>query len=140
MRGLERGIPVLEATGLRVLELDPGRARVCMPLEPNANHIGTFYAGSLYVLAEVTGAALYSGSFDSKRYYPIVKEIRLRYRRPATTDVSAEAGLSDAEIEALRAEVDREGKADHAWRCELQDRDGQVVAVADCVFQIRPRA
>lgn len=140
MRGLESGIPVLEATGLRVLELDPGRARVRMPLEPNANHIGTFYAGSLYVLAEVTGAALYSGSFDSKRYYPIVKEIRLRYRRPATSDVSAEADLSAEEIEVLRAEVERSGKADHAWQCELRDAEGEVVAIADNVFQIRCRS
>ena len=50
MRGLETGHPVLAATDLEVQELDRGRARVRMPVETNANHIGTFYAGSLFVL------------------------------------------------------------------------------------------
>lgn len=137
MEALERGHPVLAATGLRVVGLDRGFASARMPLDVNANHVGTFYAGSLFVLAEVAAAALVSGSFDSKRFFPLVKDMRIRYLRPATTDVTATVDMSDHEIAALVAEIGRVGKADHAWRCELRDDAHETVAVVDGVFQIR---
>jgi acyl-coenzyme A thioesterase PaaI-like protein len=140
MRALETVHPVLAATGLRVLDLDSGYARVEMPHDVNANHLGTFYAGSLFILAEVVGAALFSGSFDSKRFAPIVKNMQIRYVRPALTDVLGEARLSNDEIDALRQRAETKGKADHALRCELADTAGNVVAIAECVFQLRSRS
>lgn len=139
MRSLETGHPLLAASGLEVLDLDPGYARVRMPIEVNANHIGTFYAGSLVVLAEVTGAALFTGSFDSKRFYPIVKDIKTKFLRPATSDVVAEARLSEAEIGDLRDRALRDGKADHLVSCDLRDSSGATVAVAESAFQLRSR-
>lgn len=138
-RSLETGHVVLEASKLEVIELDRGVARVRMPIDVNANHIGTFYAGSLFILAEVTGAALFSGSFDSKHFYPIVKDMRIRFRRPARTDVRAEASLTEGEIVALSERAKAEGKVDYPWRCELIDTAGEVVAIAEGVFQIRWR-
>ena len=35
--------------------------------------------------------------------------------------------------------LDRAGKADLAWQCELKGETGEVVAVADCDFQIHSR-
>jgi len=140
MRSLETGHPLLEASGLEVLELDRGSARVRMPHAVNKNHIGTFYAGSLVVLAEVTGAALFSGSFDSKRFYPIVKDIRAAFLRPATSDVFAEARLSDEQIESLSARAERDGKADHRLELVLCDERGELVARSESVFQLRSRS
>jgi acyl-coenzyme A thioesterase PaaI-like protein len=140
MRGLETGVAILQASGLEVLELDRGYSRVRMPFAINSNHVDTFYAGSLFVLAEVTGAALYSGSFDSKHFYPIVKDMEIRFVRPASSDVTAEARLSDTEIAELQARVKRDGKADHHWECELRDANGVVVAVTRNVFQLRAKA
>jgi acyl-coenzyme A thioesterase PaaI-like protein len=139
-RSLEKGHPLLEASGLEVLELDRGLARVRMPIAINANHIGTFYAGSLVVLAEVTGAALFSGSFDSKRFYPIVKDIHTTFRRPAKTDVTAEAQLDDREIISLADRAERDGKVDHRLILEMRDASGVVVAETESVFQLRARA
>jgi acyl-coenzyme A thioesterase PaaI-like protein len=140
MRSLETGHPLLEASGLEVLDLDRGFARVRMPIEINANHIGTFYAGSLVVLAEVTGAALFSGSFDSKRFYPIVKDIYTKFRRAAKTDVTAEARLDEGEISSLSDLAERDGKVDHRLTLGLRDASGVVVAETESVFQLRARA
>lgn len=139
MRSLETGHPLLAASGLEVLDLDRGYARVRMPFEINANHISTFYAGSLVVLAEVTGAALFSGSFDSKHFYPIVKDIHTKFLRPASSDVVAEARLTETEISELRDRAERDGKADHRLTCDLRDASGTKVAVSASVFQLRPR-
>lgn len=51
-------IPVTEHLGLKVLELQPGFVRLLMPFEPNRNHLGTMYAGSLVALAEIPGGLL----------------------------------------------------------------------------------
>jgi thioesterase domain-containing protein len=139
IRSLESVHPVLVATGLRVLDLDRGYARVRMPHASNANHVGTFYAGSLFILAEVAGAALFSGSFDSKSMFAIVKDMKIRYRRPAKTDVIAEVRINEKEIVSLRDRAEQLGKADHTLRCELVDVAGEVVAVAEGVFQLRLR-
>ena len=140
MRSLEKGHPLLEASGLEVLALDRGFARVRMPIAINANHIGTFYAGSLVVLAEVTGAALFSGSFDSKRFYPIVRDIQTTFRRPATTDVTAEVKLAEDDIVSLADRAERVGKVEHRLALELRDVSGQIVAETQSVFQLRARA
>ena len=140
MRSLETGHPLLAASALEVLELDSGCARVRMPIEVNANHIGTFYAGSLVVLAEVTGAALFSGSFDSKRFYPIVKDIQTKFLRPATTDVTAEARLGESELDRLREQAVQDGKVDHRLELELKDAGGETVAISQSVFQLRARS
>jgi uncharacterized protein (TIGR00369 family) len=139
VRGLETGHPLLAASGLRVLEFDRGYASVRMPIEVNANHIGTFYAGSLAVLAEVAGAALFSASFDSKRFYPIVKDMRVRFLRPATRDVVAVASLEEDAIDMLERRAESEGKVDVPLDVELRDEEGVVVARAESVFQLRAR-
>lgn len=64
-----------------------------MPGAGNENHIGSMYAGALFTLAEIPGGALFLTSFDSARFYPIVKEMTLRFRRPAKGDIRVEARL-----------------------------------------------
>ena len=51
-------VPAIERTGIEILELEPGRATLRMPLEPNVNHVGTMYAGALFTLAEAAEEAV----------------------------------------------------------------------------------
>ena len=43
---LEKGIPFVGRSEVKVLELEPGYVKMLMPLEPNINHVGTMYAGN----------------------------------------------------------------------------------------------
>ena len=54
-------------------------------------------------------------------------------------DVIAEARMNEKEIVSLCHRAEQEGKADHAWRCELVDVADEVVAVVEGVFQLRMR-
>src|SRR3546814_10037091 len=87
---LETGIPFIGRSGLRVLELQRGYVRCQMPFAGNGNHVGTMYAGALFTLAELPGGALFLASFDIARYYPIVKSLDMRFKKPATSDRSEE--------------------------------------------------
>lgn len=64
--------------------------KVLLLLEPNVNHIGTIYAGSLFSIGEYIGGPIFVASFDYTRFYPVVKAVNVQFCRPATTDVTVE--------------------------------------------------
>ena len=55
---LASSVPILDAMGVRVLEATSGHAVAELPPEPNVNHFGVTYAGSLYSVAEMLGGVL----------------------------------------------------------------------------------
>ncbi len=133
----EEKIDFVRRSGLKAEELQLGFVRLRMPLAGNQNHIGTLYAGALFTLAEIPGGALFLTSFDVQRFYPLIKEMNLRFRRPATSDISVEARLDVAEIERIQAEAERNGKADYRLELQLRDTAGEVVAETSALYQLR---
>jgi len=135
----EEQIAFVKRSGLKAEVLEPGFVRLRMPLQGNQNHIGSMYAGALFTLAEIPGGALFMTSFDVQGYYPIIKEMNLRFRRPATADILVEARMSAEQISQISAQADSEGKADYRLDLELKDANGEVVAVSQGLYQMRKR-
>lgn len=133
----EEKIDFVKRSGLKAEVLEPGRVCLRMPLQGNQNHIGTLYAGALFTLAEIPGGALFLTSFDAQRFYPIIKEMNLRFRRPASSDILVEASLSQEEIERIQDEAQREGKAEYLLELQLRDISGEVVAESRGLYQLR---
>ncbi len=134
---LEQGIAFVQRAGLTVESLERGRVVCRMPFAGNGNHIGTMYAGALFTLAEIPGGALFLTSFDSRRFYPVVKALNLKFLKPAKGDVRVEAQLDEARIVAIEAEAATQGKAEFTLSLELRDGAGTVVAVSEGIYQIR---
>ena len=131
-------VPGIERTGLQVLELRDRYAKALMPLnEANTNHVGIMYAGSLFTLGEFAGGAIHVASIDFSKYFPIVKEVSIRFRRPALTDVTMEVTMSEEQAKKLEAEADENGKADYELNLELKDQSGETVAEVSGTWQIR---
>jgi len=133
----EEHIAFVKRSGLRADVLESGHVRLCMPLAGNQNHIGSMYAGALFTLAEIPGGALFLTSFDSQRFYPVVKEMNLRFRRPATGDIYVEARLDTEQIERLQSEAQERGKADYLLELQLCDVNGDIVAESRGLYQLR---
>lgn len=132
-----KGFPFIANTGVEVEALEKGYVKMRMPYAPNKNHIGTMYAGALFTLAELPGGAIFMTSFDINRFYPIVRDMSIRFRRPATGDIWAEVKVSDEFVQKVQAEAEANGKADYEWECELKDASGTVVAITKNVYQLR---
>jgi thioesterase domain-containing protein len=130
-------IPVLEHMGLEVIEAAPGRAAARVPIEGNGNHVGTMYAGVLFSVAEMLGGALSLATFDAARFYPIVKDLRIDFRRPATSSVTARTSLDQAEVDRVLGDAERDGKGQFVLRSELTDEEGTVVATTEGTYQVR---
>ncbi len=137
---VERPFAFVERAGIRALELRPRYIKLEMPLAGNENHIGIMYAGALFTLAEVPGGALYLTTFDVSRYYPIVKEMNIRFRRPAATDITVELSISATRVKSIQAEAAARGKAEFTLETELKDTGGTVVALGRGIYQVRPMA
>ena len=135
----EEQIAFIKRSGLKAEVLEPGFVRLRMPLQGNQNHIGSMYAGALFTLAEIPGGALFMTSFDVQGYFPIIKEMNLRFRRPATGDILVEARLSSEQIAEIAAQADAQGKADYRLELELKDSAGEVVAISQGLYQMRKR-
>ncbi len=134
---LEQAVHVIHETGVKVVELRDRYARMVMPFEPNINHVGIMYGGSLFILAEFSGGVIYYVSFDLARFYPLVKEVSIKYRRPATTAVTLEVQLSEEEVNAIQEAAEREGKKDWVMDLELKDDQGQVCCIVHGTWQLR---
>jgi hypothetical protein len=66
-----------------------------------------------------------------------VKEINIRFRRPAMTDVTMEVELSAEEASRIQAEALEKGKADYGLKLELEDANGEVVSIVEGTWQVR---
>ncbi|ASK35266.1 PaaI family thioesterase [Alloalcanivorax mobilis] len=133
----DNSFPFVARCGVQTLEVARGYCKMKMPLAANLNHVGIMYAGALYTLAELPGGVIYLSSFDTARFYPIVKDMRIRFRRPATTDATVEVRISEADIERIEATALAHGKCDFEWDCQIKDDQGEVVALTHNVYQLR---
>ena len=124
-------------TGIRIVALRERYAKMLMPLEGNVNHVGMMYAGSLFTLGEIAGGAIHAVSVDVTRLIPIVKEVHIRFLRPALSDVTMEVERSAEEAARIQAEALEKGKADYVLDLELKDANGAVVSTVSGIWQAR---
>jgi len=134
---VEGGISCVKRMGVEVLEMAPRRVTLRMPLAGNENHIGIMYAGILFTAAEIPGGAIFLTTFDRSKYVPIIKGMEIRFRRPATTDVTITVEISPEEVDRINRELDAVGKSDFILNGEIKDANGVVVCESKGIYQIR---
>jgi thioesterase domain-containing protein len=134
---VHQAIPILGAMGLEVTEAADGRAAARIPLEPNRNHFGVIYAGSLFTVAEMLGGAIGFTALQLEGFVPLVKSLEIKFLRPAATSVTASTSLTPDEVERVRAEASSNGKADFELVCDVVDENGVVVASTVGQYQLR---
>ena len=134
---LEKAIKIIEKMGMRILDFQKYSVKIILPKEQNVNHIGTIYAGSLFSLADYAGGVLFYATFDMKKYYPVLKEVTITFKKPGTTDITCEASMSPAQAEQIKSITDEAGKADWVLDLELKDEKGDVCSIVHGIFQMR---
>ena len=134
---IKERIPVMHRLGIRIVEVRDGMIAGTAPLEGNLNYQGSMYAGTLFGLGEALGAVVFAANFDRESFTATVKDVQIRYHRPAMTDVRAEASIDANTVERIKREADDVGKAEFALDAELKDTSGVVVATTHGTYQVR---
>lgn len=134
---LEKAIQIIEKMGMRIVDFQKQSVKIVLPKEPNVNHLGTVYAGSLFSLADYAGGVLFYATFEIRKYYPLLKEVTIAFKKPATTDITVEASMPSAKAEQIKKITDETGKADWDLDLELKDTKGEVCCIVHGIFQMR---
>jgi acyl-coenzyme A thioesterase PaaI-like protein len=131
-------VPAIGRLGVTVDSIEPGRVTLRVPIEPNANHMGTMYAGALFALVELPGGLLPLGVLDASKYTPIVTSIHVHFTAAARTDVTLTATLDPDELRALGEQVDADGRAKFTLELHGEDATGRTVIESTAHYQLRP--
>lgn len=127
-------IPILGDMGIEILSMSDHDLRAKLPAKPNRNHLNTIYAGSLFSLAEFPAGALFLRRFKGRPLVPVVAEMNIRYRRPATTDVTVDFHIDEDDYVRMEKEALAEGKSSVELKHDLVDEQGTVVAIAEARY------
>ncbi|MCV6967506.1 thioesterase [Mycobacterium intermedium] len=130
-------IPVADKMGLKIVEARPGFAAATVPVEGNGNHFGVIYAGVQFTVAEILGGIIALATFDTSKFFPLVKNVDITFVSMATTPLRAEASMDDETIARVAAEAAERGKANYTLEAVVSDANGTVVATTRGLYQLR---
>ena len=133
--------PAYRGTGAHIeyVASDWKEVRIRLPLSwRTRNYVGTIYGGSLYgsidpiymiMLIKILG----------RDYEVWDKAATIRFRKPGRSTLRATFKFEDAELEAIRADVQRNGKIERTYTAELKDETGEVCMSCEKLLSIKAR-
>lgn len=129
--------PPYLGAGIRVRHPDDHTFVVRMKLHWwNRNYFGTHFGGSLYAMCDPFFALILARQLG-KGYVVWDKAAAIRFVRPGRGTVTATFHLPPAEVEAIRAATDANGKIEPELSVEVVDESGTVVARVEKTLYVR---
>ena len=133
--------PAYRGTGAHIeyVSSDWKEVRIRLPLSwRTRNYVGTIFGGSLY------------GSIDPIYMIMLIKILgpeyevwdkaaTIRFRKPGRSTLRATFRFEDAELDAIRADVNQNGKTERTYTVELKDKTGEVCMSCEKLLSIRAR-
>ena len=111
-RFLHDQIPLTRAMGVKLESYDGEKIVVTAPLEPNHNHLGTAFGGSLSALTTLTGYAMLWLQLGDRTAHIVIRESTIRYKRPVSGTLRAVCQRPDDEmLAAFKTTFESTGKA-----------------------------
>jgi thioesterase domain-containing protein len=119
-------MPITEHLEFSLATDEQGRLRASAPLQPNANHMGSAFGGSLSMLATVTGWAMMhqvvqDAVEDMKRRVEVmIQESDIEYMRPVYENISVICERPDEDaLDRFQQMLDRWGRARLDLKCKI---------------------
>lgn len=141
---LQGEIPLAAFMQIELERYDADELRLAAPLEPNRNHKGTGFGGSLAAMATVTGwcfaqLKLREAGRDAEL---VIYRSDMRYRRPVTSRLVSRCPAPPAEdLERFHRDLDRHGRASLELEVELLEHDRVALGYSgEYVARIPPQA
>ena len=137
--GYEQAIPFAVHLGLKITELEAGRAVVVLPDDENLrNHVGSQHAGALFTAGEAASGGAFVGAFAERmgEITPLAQSGEITYTKIARGPITA-TGTFSSDAGELFAELDEEGRVRFPVEVSLTDGDGEVVAEMTVQWYVR---
>ncbi len=136
---LMRIYPPYLGAGVRVRHAEPDLSRVEVEMKLtrwNRNWVGTHFGGSLFSMCDPFWMIMLMTRLGPG-YVVWDKSASIEFVRAGRGTVSATFVLSEARVEEIRREADRDGKAFPRFEVEVVDNEGQRIAKIEKVLYVR---
>ncbi len=118
-------------------ELD-GRYCVHVPLtEKTANHFQSFHAAFQFAAAESLGGIVIFETRKERAYTPLVRSVSIDFKKPAMTDLYAEALFSAVDSKKMNLAMATTGRYDFPLTIEISNTDNEVVSILNAEYAVR---
>lgn len=109
---LRSHIALAESMDAHVVGVEGDRFVIEAPMNANFNHLGTAFGGSIAAMAMLAAYGLVWSRLGDSRAHLVIKEGRIRYRRPIKRLIRAEAFLPrEDDFRQFLAEYEATGRA-----------------------------
>lgn len=137
-RFLHEQIPLTRAMGVRMERFDDEQLVLSAPLEPNHNHLGTAFGGSLSAIATLAGYSLLWLELGDRDSHIVIKSSSLKYLHPVRSEIRAVCGRIDAaNLARFREKFARTGKAGISLRVAIVENERTCVEFEGLFVAIR---
>jgi hypothetical protein len=140
--GLRRAVnfwPPFLGAGIRVKYIEPDMKAIDVEMKLrwwNANYVGTHFGGSLFAMTDAFYMLMLMANLGPD-YIVWDKAASIRYRKPGKGTVRAEFRLTDAQIDDIREKVNTLPKYEPAFKVEVKDEQGDVIAEVEKLLHVR---
>ncbi len=136
---LGENVPFARHAGVTITDVSEGAATAALDeTAQSVNHIGSQHAGALFTLGETASGAAMAGLFADRllAIRPLATQATIGYRKIAKGRIIAKAHV-DGSAEALRAALDRDGRARFDVKVALENENGAEVATMTVEWDVK---
>ena len=131
-------MPFARPFHFKVEEARRGFVRVTLqPQEKFFNHFGTYQAGVLCTLAEITGGSLCGTFHDLAKNFMITKLTQVKFERATHRALTAEASLHEPAVRQALADLERQRKIDLPVNVQIKAAEEGPIATSQSVYYLR---
>ena len=135
---LHEQIPLSRAMGTRVESWDEEQFIVTAPLEPNHNHLGTAFGGSLAAIATLAGYGLLWLALGDRKAHIVIRSSTMNYRRPVRRGIRAICRRPEGSAMAdFELKFEQAGKARIDLAVTIEEDDTECVRFEGVFVAIR---
>lgn len=104
----------------------------------NKNLLGMHYGGSLYSMCDPWYMFILIASLG-KDYVVVDSAANIRYKKPGLGTLRCTFQVTEKKIEEIKTEIDKVGKKNFTFLCEVKNEAGEVVTEVDKVVYVRKK-
>jgi len=103
------------------------------------NHLETIHASAQFTLAETASGEKLLESFPSLvgKVVPILRESKVKFKKPATKSISAKSIISSESIEKFNSQFTTKGRSTVPVEVEISDSDGKITCIGTFIWYIQ---
>jgi acyl-coenzyme A thioesterase PaaI-like protein len=103
------------------------------------NHIDSIHASAQFTLAETQSGLHLQELFPElvSNVVPVLRESKIKYKKPALKTIVASASCSDENIVKFREQFAKKGRATLSVNVDVRDCEGVLCAIAEFVWFVQ---